>query len=181
LFPAIRSRKNLKQNAETFSDHEQFHDIPDGTGLDVSAARGMSSPGPLNDNSRSRIAMNQITLSAPPRLSHANGDLRLLRTKVWPEQAKMEASCPSTESKLGSSCALSSYGIKTAARFIDSQKMGLEVFRQLDPQRAADRANAFGNTAIISGRLLTIAANPHGSNWSGIWPASSACSTSTAP
>src|SRR5579859_5875834 len=65
----------------------------------------------------------------------SSGDLRLsANQKCWPEQAKMEQTL---------SRALKAEGWKTVRAhmydpqkqhgFIDSQKMGLDVFRQLDP------------------------------------------------
>jgi len=65
----------------------------------------------------------------------ANGDLRLsANQKCWPEQAKMEA-------LLGKSLQAEGWTVVRAHRydeakkhgFIDSQKLGMEIFRRLDP------------------------------------------------
>ncbi len=104
----------------------------------------------------------------------ANGDLRTLANqKCWPEQAKMEAVLTK---------ALQSEGWKVVrahpydkARqhgFIDSQKMGMEVFRTLDPDAPLIVAECVWQYShhILHGLLthrgpiLTIA------NWSGTWP-----------
>jgi len=86
-------REKTQKNAGNVSDHSTSHDIPDGTGLDVKRPPSMSSRAPLNDNSRSRSAMNQSPLKPATPYLMATG-LRFLRTKVVARQAKMEASCP---------------------------------------------------------------------------------------
>jgi len=65
----------------------------------------------------------------------ANGDLRTsANQRCWPEQAKMEA-------LLGKSLQAEGWTVVRAHRydeakkhgFIDSQKLGMEIFRRLDP------------------------------------------------
>lgn len=104
----------------------------------------------------------------------ASGDLRLsANQRCWPEQAKMEAT-------LGK--ALNSEGWKMARAhpydwakkhgFIDSQKMGMEVFRKLDPDAPLVVAEAVWQYShhllhgllTHKGPILTVA------NWSGTWP-----------
>jgi hypothetical protein len=60
----------------------------------------------------------------------ANGDLRLsANQKCWPEQAKMEESLGGAASGRVEGGARPSYDKAKKHGFIDSQKMGLEVFR----------------------------------------------------
>ena len=104
----------------------------------------------------------------------ANGDLRIsANQRCWPEQLKMEA-------KLGK--ALKAEGWKVVRAhpydpakrhgFIDSQKMGLEVFRKLSPDVALIVAESvwqyshhlLHGLTTHRGPILTVA------NWSGTWP-----------
>src|SRR6266446_8065377 len=104
----------------------------------------------------------------------SNGDLRLsANQKCWPEQARMEA-------VLGR--ALKTEGWKVVRAhpfdpqkkhgFIDSQKMGIEVFRQLDPAApliVAECVWQYSHHLLPGlfthrGPILTVA------NWSGAWP-----------
>jgi hypothetical protein len=104
----------------------------------------------------------------------ANGDLRLsANQKCWPEQAKMEAA-------LTRALAAEGWKVERAHPFdrakqhgfIDSQAMGLEVFRRLDPDRPLIVAESVWQYShhILAGLLthrgpiLTVA------NWSGTWP-----------
>jgi hypothetical protein len=104
----------------------------------------------------------------------SNGDLRLsANQKCWAEQAKMEAAI---------SKSLQAEGWKTVRAhafdkvkkhgFIDSQKMGMEVFRKLDPAApliVAECVWQYSHHVLHGllthcGPILTIA------NWSGTWP-----------
>ena len=104
----------------------------------------------------------------------ANGDLRLsANQKCWPEQAKMEEA-------LGRAVAESGYELVRAHPykedqqhgFIGSQKEGMEVFRNVDPDAPLVVAEAVWQYShhvlhgLIShrGPILTCA------NWSGTWP-----------
>src|SRR5262245_61265397 len=65
----------------------------------------------------------------------ANGDLRLsANQKCWSEQAKMEAAL-SRALKVEGWSIIRAHPYEKAKQhgFIDSQKMGIEVFRKLDP------------------------------------------------
>ena len=113
------------------------------------------------------LKSNQICLMA-------NGDLRLsANQKCWPEQARMEAILTK---------ALKAEGWKTVRAhpydpakqhgFIDSQKMGMEVFRKLDPDVpliVAESVWQYSHHLLHGlfthrGPILTVA------NWSGTWP-----------
>jgi hypothetical protein len=104
----------------------------------------------------------------------ANGDLRLSANRVcWPAQAKMEAA-------LGKALAAEGWKIRRAHGldaekghgFIDSQKMGMEVFRTIDPDApliVAEAAWQYSHHVLAGltthrGPILTVA------NWSGTWP-----------
>ena len=104
----------------------------------------------------------------------ASGDLRLSANRVcWPEQVKME-------SALGRALAAEGWKIRRAHAFdrakvhgfIDSQKMGMEVFRGLDPDGPLIIAEAvwqyshhlLAGLLTHRGPILTVA------NWSGRWP-----------
>jgi len=65
----------------------------------------------------------------------SNGDLRVsANQKCWPEQAKMEAVLTKALKAEGWTVQRA-HGFDQAKQhgFIDSQKMGMEVFRKLDP------------------------------------------------
>src|ERR1044071_8829553 len=64
----------------------------------------------------------------------ANGDLRLsANQKCWPEQARMEAILAKALQAEGwKSVRAHAYDPAKQHGFIDSQKMGMEVFRKLD-------------------------------------------------
>lgn len=104
----------------------------------------------------------------------ANGDLRLsANQKCWPEQAKMEAT-------LSRALALEGWKVVRAHvydpakrhGFIDSQKLGMEVFRRLDPEApliVAECVWQYSHHLLPGlfthrGPILTVA------NWSGTWP-----------
>jgi hypothetical protein len=104
----------------------------------------------------------------------ASGDLRLsANLQCWPEQAKMEAA-------LGRALKAEGWTVVRAHPFdkqkkhgfIDSQKMGIEVFRQLDPNAPVIVAESvwqythhvLPGLTTHRGPILTVA------NWSGTWP-----------
>ena len=83
----------------------------------------------------------------------ASGDLRLsANQKCWPEQAKMEAVLAQALKAEGWTVVRAHpFDKQKQHGFIDSQKMGMEVFRKLDPERPADcRRVPSGNTATMS-------------------------------
>ncbi|MGV3773218.1 MAG: L-fucose/L-arabinose isomerase family protein [Verrucomicrobiales bacterium] len=118
--------------------------------------------------------MAKKSTTQPQVLLVASGDLRLsANQQCWPEQEKMEAA-------LGK--ALEAEGIQVVRAhpvdrkkkhgFIDSQKMGMEVFRQIDPDAPLIIAEAvwqyshhlLAGLTTHRGPILTVA------NWSGRWP-----------
>jgi hypothetical protein len=104
----------------------------------------------------------------------ANGDLRLAANQVcWPEQKRMEEKLAHILGQEGWAVRRAHpYDRQKRHGFVDSQKMGLEVFRRLDPNRPLIVAEAVWQYSqhILSGLythrgpLLTVA------NWSGTWP-----------
>ena len=104
----------------------------------------------------------------------ANGDLRTsANQKCWPEQARMETVLAHALRAEGSSVARAhAFDPKKGHGFIDSQKMGLEVFRRLDPDAPIIVAECVWQYSqhILAGLfthrgpILTVA------NWSGTWP-----------
>ncbi len=104
----------------------------------------------------------------------ASGDLRLSANQVcWPAQAAMEEA-------LGGALKAEDFDVVRAHRFdakakhgfIDSQKLGLEVFRNVDPDAPLIVAEAvwqyshhiLAGLTTHRGPILTVA------NWSGQWP-----------
>jgi hypothetical protein len=104
----------------------------------------------------------------------SSGDLRLsANQQCWPEQAKMEAT-------LGNALKAEGWTVVRAHPFdkqkqhgfIESQKMGMEVFRTLDPNAPLIVAESVWQYShhVLSGLtthrgpILTVA------NWSGTWP-----------
>ena len=106
----------------------------------------------------------------------ANGDLRLsANQKCWAEQEKMEAALTRAVEAEGWKIVRGHpYDREKNHGFIDSQKMGLEVFRQLDPQApliVAECVWQYSQHVLPGlfthrGPILTVA------NWSGTWPGS---------
>src|SRR6266516_3646595 len=104
----------------------------------------------------------------------SNGDLRLAANqKCWPEQAKMEAVLTrAIEAEGWRVVRAHRYDVAKRHGFIDSQKMGLDVFRRLDPQAPLIVAESVWQYSqhilpgLFShhGPILTVA------NWSGTWP-----------
>jgi len=104
----------------------------------------------------------------------ANGDLRLsANQKCWPEQEKMEATLSNALRAEGWKVVRAHpYDPARKHGFIDSQKMGMEVFRQLDPGApliVAESVWQYSHHLLhglftYRGPILTVA------NWSGTWP-----------
>jgi hypothetical protein len=104
----------------------------------------------------------------------ANGDLRLAANQTcWPEQANMEASLAKAFNAHGWTIARAHpYDERKKHGFIDSQRMGLEIFRNLDPEIPVVVAESvwqyshhlLGGLFTHRGPILTVA------NWSGTWP-----------
>ena len=104
----------------------------------------------------------------------ANGDLRAsANQKCWPEQAKMEAVLARALKAEGWTVRRAhAYDQAKQHGFIDSQKMGMEVFRKLDdeaPLLVAECVWQYSHHLLPGlfthrGPILTVA------NWSGTWP-----------
>jgi len=104
----------------------------------------------------------------------SSGDLRLsANQKCWPEQAKMEATLARALNAEGWKVVRAHpYDPKRKHGFIDSQKMGLSVFRQLHPEApliVAESVWQYSHHVLAGlsthhGPILTVA------NWSGTWP-----------
>ncbi len=104
----------------------------------------------------------------------ANGDLRLsANQKCWQEQARLEAVLTKAIETEGRQVIRAHAFDKTKQHgFIDSQKMGMEVFRKLDPEAPLIVAEAVWQYShhllhglfTHRGPILTVA------NWSGTWP-----------
>ena len=116
--------------------------------------------------------------TAPLRPKHvyllSSGDLRLsANQKCWPEQEKMEATLARALKAEGWKVVRAhEYDPKKKHGFIDSQKMGMAVFRNLNPQAPLIVAESvwqyshhvLAGLATHQGPILTVA------NWSGTWP-----------
>jgi hypothetical protein len=104
----------------------------------------------------------------------ASGDLRLSANRMcWPEQAKMEETLTAALRAEGWKIVRAHpYDKKKQHGFIDSQKMGLEVFRGMDPKApviVAESVWQYSQHVLPGlfthcGPILTVA------NWSGTWP-----------
>lgn len=104
----------------------------------------------------------------------ANGDLRTSANRMcWPEQARIERLLGQAFRTEGWSLVRAHpYDSKKTHGFIDSQKMGMEVFRQLDPNApllVAECVWQYSHHVLHGlithrGPILTVA------NWSGRWP-----------
>ncbi len=104
----------------------------------------------------------------------ASGDLRLSANQVcWPAQAAMEKALGAALAAEGFKVARAhAFDAKAKHGFIDSQKMGLEVFRNVDPDAPLIVAEAvwqyshhvLAGLTTHRGPILTVA------NWSGQWP-----------
>src|SRR5437016_5090784 len=119
--------------------------------------------------------MNSIT---PLKPRHAyvmsNGDLRLsANQKCWPAQDRMEALLSRALRAEGwTPVRAHPFDKEKQHGFIDSQKMGMEVFRRLDPNApliVAECVWQYSHHVLPGlfthrGPILTVA------NWSGAWP-----------
>jgi hypothetical protein len=104
----------------------------------------------------------------------SNGDLRLsANQKCWPEQAKMEKALTQALKVEGWRVVRAhQFDSKKQHGFIDSQKMGMEVFRKLNPEApliVAECVWQYSHHILHGlythrGPILTVA------NWSGTWP-----------
>jgi hypothetical protein len=104
----------------------------------------------------------------------ANGDLRLsANQRCWKEQARMEAILAKALKAEGwTAVRAHPYDPVKQHGFIDSQKMGMEIFRQLDPDApliVAECVWQYSHHLLHGlfthrGPILTVA------NWSGTWP-----------
>lgn len=104
----------------------------------------------------------------------ASGDLRLeANQKCWAEQEKMEkALCEALKKEGWEIVRAHPYDKKKQHGFIDSQKMGIEVFRSIDPEApliVAESVWQYSHHVLPGlwthrGPILTVA------NWSGTWP-----------
>jgi hypothetical protein len=104
----------------------------------------------------------------------ANGDQRLsANQKCWPEQARMEAALSKVLAAEGWKVVRAHpYDKVRKHGFIDSQKMGMEVFRRVDPATpliVAESVWQYSHHVLHGlfthrGPILTVA------NWSGTWP-----------
>ena len=114
-----------------------------------------------------RLKKNQVQLIA-------SGDLRLSANQVcWPAQAAMEKVLAAALKAEGVSVVRAHpFNSESKHGFIDSQKMGLEVFRNVDPNAPLIVAEAvwqyshhvLAGLTTHRGPILTVA------NWSGQWP-----------
>ena len=112
--------------------------------------------------------------SSPKALLVASGDLRLSANQVcWPAQEKMEAVLATALKAEGWTLQRAHpYDKKARHGFIDSQKRGIEIFRDLDPEAPLIVAEAvwqyshhvLAGLTTHRGPILTVA------NWSGAWP-----------
>src|SRR6267378_7135408 len=104
----------------------------------------------------------------------SNGDLRLsANQKCWPEQAKMEAVLTKALKAEGWTVQRA-HGFDKVKQhgFIDSQKMGMEVFRRLDPSAPLIVAECVWQYShhLLAGLLTHCGPNLTVANWSGTWP-----------
>ncbi len=118
----------------------------------------------------------QFAKPLPPKQAYliASGDLRLsANQKCWAEQARMEATLGQAFAAEGWKL-VRGHSVDRAKGhgFIDSQKMGMEVFRRLDPDAplvVAESVWQYSHHVLHGllthrGPILTVA------NWSGTWP-----------
>ncbi len=109
----------------------------------------------------------------PPVQLVASGDSRLsANQKCWPAQEALESALKCAVEKLGYTVRRAHELTDQGHGFIDSQKRGLEVFREIDPDAPLIVAEAVWQyshhvlAGLLShrGPILTLA------NWSGQWP-----------
>jgi hypothetical protein len=118
--------------------------------------------------------MKTTTLGPNQAYLVANGDLRLsANQQCWAEQAKMEDALARAFKAEGWTLIRAHQYDKTKQHgFIDSQKMGIEVFKSLDPYAplvVAESVWQYSHHLLPGllhhkGPILTVA------NWSGTWP-----------
>ncbi len=111
---------------------------------------------------------------AEPVILIANGDLRLAANqKCWPAQERVEASVTAAIREAGSEVRRGhSFDAAKGHGFIDSQKRGMEVFREIPPNAPLVVVEAVWQYShhilhglyMHTGPILTVA------NWSGEWP-----------
>jgi len=104
----------------------------------------------------------------------SSGDLRLsANQKCWPEQSKMESALAAALNAEGWTVVRAHpFNKQKKHGFIDSQKMGMEVFRKMDaaaPLIVAEAVWQYSHHVLAGltthrGPILTVA------NWSGKWP-----------
>ncbi len=104
----------------------------------------------------------------------ASGDLRLsANQKCWPAQQEMEAALTKAIEELGGTVTRAhAENPEEQHGFISSQRQGMEIFRQLDPEVPLIVAEAvwqyshhvLAGLTTHRGPILTVA------NWSGTWP-----------
>lgn len=104
----------------------------------------------------------------------ASGDLRLAANQTcWPAQKEMEERLQKVFDHLGiSPIRAHKFDEEKGHGFIDSQKMGMEVFKEIDPEKpliVAESVWQFSHHVLAGltthkGPILTLA------NWSGQWP-----------
>src|SRR5262249_6223763 len=131
------------------------------------------------ETSPSKIAARQLMPSATThnqKLVHlmSNGDLRLsANRKCWPEQLTMGTTLSRALREEGwKPVRAHQFDPKKQHGFIDSQKMGMEIFRKLNPQSpliVAESVWQYSHHVLPGlithqGPILTLA------NWSGTWP-----------
>src|SRR6266481_2525651 len=104
----------------------------------------------------------------------SNGDLRLsANQKCWPEQEKMEAALTGALKAEGwTAVRAHAYDGQKQHGFIDSQKMGMEVFRKLDTNAPLIIAESVWQYShhILHGLLTHRGPILTAANWSGTWP-----------
>ncbi len=118
--------------------------------------------------------MSQQSQTRPSIVLVANGDLRLsANQQCWQEQKKMEETLVKAIKRLGWNVTRAhKFDRAKKHGFIDSQKMGIEVFRTIDPSQPLIVAEAVWQYSqhllpglfTHKGPILTVA------NWSGTWP-----------
>src|SRR6185436_2554645 len=104
----------------------------------------------------------------------ANGDLRLsANQQCWPAQAAMETAIAKALKAEGWTV-VRAHPIDKVKRhgFIDSQKMGIEAFRQLDPDAPLIVAEAVWQYSqhVLPGLFSHRGPVLTAANWSGTWP-----------
>lgn len=122
----------------------------------------------------SNTTATKVSLTANQVYLIANGDLRLSANQnCWEEQSKMEASLSAALASEGRELVRAHpFDESKGHGFIDSQKMGLEVFRTMDPDApliVAESVWQYSQHILPGlythrGPILTVA------NWSGAWP-----------